>query len=102
MRAAAEARPWRKRRPEVFWSGGDTNDQRKIMVESDQVRQSNLTDIRMMSWGDGPAAFRENFRSLAEHCDYRWVELGRNCSAGSLRGCHPCKYERVLVPVLSS
>lgn len=41
------------------------------MVESAIIRESNLTDIRMMSWGDGPDAFRENFRSLAEHCDYR-------------------------------
>lgn len=71
LRAAAEVRPWDRRRKEVFWVGGDTNEQRKIMVEGERVRESPLTDIRMMSWGDGPEAFRDNFHSLSEHCDYK-------------------------------
>lgn len=71
MEAAADARPWERRRKEAFWSGAFTNVQRKVMAESPVVRESDLADIRMMSWEVDPDAFRENFVSFAEHCNYR-------------------------------
>ena len=72
MRAAAEQRPWESRKKEIFWTGGDTNEQRNIVANSEIMRTSGLTDIHMMSWGDNPDLFRERFSSLAEHCDYRF------------------------------
>lgn len=71
LSAAADARPWKGRHKPVYWRGGDTNTQRKIVSESGIVQDSDLTDVHLMSWGDDANNFKKSFKSLTEHCDYR-------------------------------
>ena len=73
MKLAAERTPFSKRKPQLFWRGGGTNEQRGIMDYSGIVQESEAMDVHLMHWGGGhdDPQFREEFISLPEHCRYK-------------------------------
>ena len=58
MLLAAQYSPFKDRKPRLFWRGGGTNMQRVIMDTSDLVKESNVTDVHLMHWGDGEEVFQ--------------------------------------------
>ena len=75
MLLAAQYSPFKDRKPRLFWRGGGTNMQRVIMDTSDLVKESNVTDVHLMHWGDGEEVFKREFISLPEHCSHRQVTI---------------------------
>ena len=70
LSAAAERLPWEQREDLIFWRGGETNAERKILAQSGIVQDSGIADVHLMTWRD-PDAFQRNFTSLADHCSYK-------------------------------
>ena len=77
MSAAAERRPWSERKDVVFWRGGDTNVQRKIVAESSLVKDSGKADFLLLTWDKGSEdpEFKRSFVSLSDHCDFKYDPL---------------------------